>query len=87
MDYSEDVCIKSLRHLLQLTRALSYKLENIMFNRSYITILTGLLSMIIASALFYFDIRSIIAYGLFAVGFLLVGIGILLGFIKMLSEK
>jgi hypothetical protein len=42
--------------------------------------------MIIASVVFYFDVRSVIAYALFAIGFLLVGIGILLGFAKMVSE-
>lgn len=58
-----------------------------MLNKSYIVILTGLLSMIIASAIFYFDVRSAIAYTLFAIGFILVGIGILLGFVKMVSDK
>lgn len=57
-----------------------------MFNKSYITISAGLLSMIIASAIFYFDTRSSIAYILFAIGFILVGIGILLGFFKMISD-
>lgn len=56
-----------------------------MFNKSYITISVGLISMIIASAIFYFDTRSSIAYILFAAGFILVGIGILLGFFKMIS--
>ena len=58
-----------------------------MFNKSYIVILTGILSMIIASAIFYFEVRSAIAYALFAIGFILVGIGILLGFVKMVSDK
>ena len=58
-----------------------------MFNKSYIVILTGLLSMIIASAIFYFEARSAIAYTLLAIGFILVGIGILLGFAKMVSDK
>ena len=57
-----------------------------MFNKSYITILVGLMSMIIASSIFYFDTGSYIAYVLFAIGFILVGIGILLGFIKMISD-
>ena len=56
-----------------------------MFNKIYITISVGLISMIIASAIFYFDTRSSIAYILFAAGFILVGIGILLGFFKMIS--
>ena len=58
-----------------------------MFNKSYITIMTGLLSMIIASSIFYFDTRSSLAYALFAIGFILVGIGILLGFAKMVSDN
>ena len=58
-----------------------------MFNKSYITIWLGLLSMLIASAIFYFDTRSSIAYILLALGFILVGIGILLGFAKMVSDK
>ena len=58
-----------------------------MLNKSYITIMTGLLSMIIASSIFYYDSRSSLAYALFAIGFVLVGIGILLGFAKMVSGK
>ena len=58
-----------------------------MLNKSYITIMTGLLSMIIASSIFYFDSRSSLAYALFAIGFILVGIGILLGFAKMVSDN
>lgn len=57
-----------------------------MFNKSYIVILLGLLAMMIASAIFYFDVRSAIAYALFAIGFVLVGIGILLGFAKMVAD-
>lgn len=49
--------------------------------------MTGLLSMIVASAIFYYDSRSSLAYALFAIGFILVGIGILLGFAKMVSDK
>ena len=58
-----------------------------MLNKSYIIIMTGLLSMIIASAIFYFDSRSSLAYALFVIGFILVGLGILLGFAKMVSDK
>ena len=42
--------------------------------------------MMAASAIFYFEVRSTVAYALFAIGFVLVGIGILLGFAKMVSE-
>ena len=57
-----------------------------MFSKSNLIIWSGLLSMIIASAVFYFDVRSVVAYALFATGFLLVGIGILLGFVRMVSD-
>lgn len=57
-----------------------------MFNKSFMTIMTGLLSMITACVIFYFDTRSPIAYTLFVIGFFLVGIGILLGFAKMVSD-
>ena len=57
-----------------------------MLNKSYIIIMTGLLSMIIASSIFYFDSRSSLAYALFVIGFILVGIGILLGFARMVSD-
>ena len=46
----------------------------------------GLLSMTIACSIFYFDARSPVAYAIFAIGFILVGIGILLGFFKMVSD-
>ena len=61
--------------------------HNKTFNKSFITILMGLFSMLIACAIFYYDIRSYIAYSLFAIGFILVGIGILLGFFKLVTEK
>jgi len=57
-----------------------------MFSKSYATIMTGLLLIIIACSIFYFETRSPIAYTLFAIGFVLVGVGILLGFAKMVSE-
>jgi uncharacterized membrane protein len=57
-----------------------------MLSKSQIIILIGFLSMVIASAIFYFDVRSAIAYALFAIGFILVGLGILLGFAKMVSD-
>ena len=57
-----------------------------MFNKSYMTIITGLLSMMVASLMFYYDSRSYIAYALLVVGFFLIGIGILLGFAKMIKD-
>jgi hypothetical protein len=58
-----------------------------MFNKSFITVLIGFVSILIACLIFYFDTRSSIAYALFAIGFILVGIGILLGFFKMVSDN
>ena len=58
-----------------------------MFNKSFITVVLGLLSILIACSIFYFETRSIIAYALFVIGFILVGIGILLGFFKMISDS
>lgn len=58
-----------------------------MFNKCFMTVMLGLLLMMIACAIFYFDMRSYIAYALFAIGFILVGIGILLGFFKMVSDE
>ena len=56
-----------------------------MLNHSFKVIMLGLLSMMMASIVFYYDARSSIAYVSFVIGFVLVGIGILLGFIKMVS--
>ena len=61
--------------------------HNKTFNKSFITILFGLVAMIIACFMFYFDVKSFISYSLFAIGFILVGIGILLGFLKMVTEN
>ena len=58
-----------------------------MFKKSFNTYLAGFSSVMIASVMFYFGSRSFIAYGLFAIGFVLIGVGILLGFAKMVSEK
>ena len=62
-------------------------MHNKTFNKSFITISLGLVAMIIASSMFYFDAKSYISYSLFTIGFILVGIGILLGFLKMVTEK
>jgi len=58
-----------------------------MFTKSFNTFLAGFLSVMVASTMFYFGSRSYIAYAFFFVGFLLVGVSILLGFAKMISEK
>ena len=57
-----------------------------MLNKSYTVIVTGLLSMIIASVMLYFKTLSVLSYVMLGGGFLLIGIGILLGFAKMVSE-
>jgi hypothetical protein len=56
-----------------------------MFNTSYRIILFSLLSMIVAGALLFFEIAPIAAYTLLAIGFFGIGIGILLGFFKMVK--
>lgn len=58
-----------------------------MFKKSFHTFLAGFLAVMIASVMFYFKSRSYLAYGLFALGFILIGVGILMGFAKMISEK
>lgn len=55
-------------------------------NKCYLTIVMGLLSMLIAGAIFYFDTRSMLAYGLFSFGFIIVGLGILAGFAIMVAN-
>lgn len=58
-----------------------------MFKKSFHTFLVGFLFVMLSSIMFYFESRSFFAYGMFALGFVLIGIGILLGFSKMISEQ
>ena len=58
-----------------------------MFNTSYRIILSSLISMIIAGVLLYFDAATIIAYVLLVIGFFGVGIGILIGFFRMVKDQ
>jgi hypothetical protein len=58
-----------------------------MFNTSYKVILASLLSMIIAAVLLYFDTVPIMAYVLLVIGFFGIGIGILIGFFKMVKDQ
>jgi len=58
-----------------------------MFKQSFYTYHAGFALIMIASAMFYFGIRSYLAYGLFALGFILIGVGILLGLFKMMADK
>ena len=58
-----------------------------MFNTSYRVILSSLLSMIIAALLLFFNTATIMAYVLLVIGFLGIGIGILIGFFKMVKDQ
>ena len=58
-----------------------------MFNVSYWVILSSLVSMIIAAVLLFFDTVNIIAYVLLLVGFFGIGVGILIGFFKMVKDQ
>ena len=58
-----------------------------MFNTSYSVILSSLMSMIIAAVLLFFDTATIMAYVLLVVGFFGIGIGILIGFFKMVNDE
>ena len=58
-----------------------------MFNTSYRVILSSLMSMIIAGVLLFFDTVTIIAYVLLVIGFFGVGIGILIGFFRMVKDQ
>lgn len=58
-----------------------------MFTKSFFIFWTGFALMIIATAMFYLGSRSYMAYSLFGAGFVLIGISILLGFFKMISDK
>ena len=57
-----------------------------MFITSYRVILSSLMSMLIAGVLLFFETATIAAYVLLVVGFFGVGIGILIGFFKMVKE-
>ena len=57
-----------------------------MINRSNMMVYLGLLLVIVLSVMLYFGINSTIIHVLLAVGFILIGVGIVAGFIKMISE-
>jgi len=61
--------------------------NNLTLNKSFITIVMGLFAMIIACFMFFYDAKSYFSYSLFATGFILVGVGILLGFFKFITEE
>ena len=58
-----------------------------MFNTSYRVILASLLSMIIAAVLLFFDTVTVMVYVLLVIGFFGIGIGILIGFFKMVKDE
>ena len=58
-----------------------------MFNTSYSVILSSLMSMIIAGVLLFFDSVTTMAYVLLVIGFFGIGIGILIGFFKMVKDQ
>ncbi|UCB55336.1 MAG: hypothetical protein JSW45_02035 [Thiotrichales bacterium] len=58
-----------------------------MFNTSYRVILFSLLSMIVAAVLLFLDAATIVAYVLLVTGFFGIGIGILIGFFKMVKDQ
>ncbi len=58
-----------------------------MFDTSYRIILFSLASMLVAGLLLFFDIATIMAYVLLVVGFFGIGIGILIGFFKMVKDQ
>lgn len=55
-------------------------------NKSFITIMMGLFAMMIASFMFYYDVKSYVSYLLFATGFVLVGVGLLIGFLILIRD-
>ena len=58
-----------------------------MFDQIYRTIFTGLISVLIASTMLYIDMRSSVVYVVLDIGFFLIGAGVLLSFLKMVSES
>lgn len=58
-----------------------------MYTTSYRVILFSLISMIIASLMLYFDTATTMAYVLLVAGFFGVGIGILIGFFRMIRDQ
>ena len=57
-----------------------------MINKSYMMIWLGLLLIIVLSVMLYVGMNSPVLHVFLAIGFFIVGLGILLGFIKMISE-
>jgi len=58
-----------------------------MFDQIYRMIFTGLISVLISSTMLYIDMRSSVVYVVLDIGFFLIGSGVLLSFLKMVSER
>jgi hypothetical protein len=65
---------------------MSQQTNNKTHNKSFITIMMGLFAMMIASFMFYYDVKSYVSYLLFATGFVLVGVGLLFGFLMLIRD-
>ena len=65
---------------------MSQQTNNKTHNKSFITIMMGLFAMMIASFMFYYDVKSYVSYLLFATGFVLVGVGLLFGFLILIRD-
>jgi len=59
---------------------------NMVKNKSYMMIMIGLLAFIILSMMMYFGISNIFIHILLAASYVFIGVGIIFGFIKMISE-
>ena len=57
-----------------------------MKNKSFVIIVFGLLLVMAISVMIHFDMSSPILHIFLAIGFVLVGVGIILGFINMVTE-
>lgn len=57
-----------------------------MKNKSFIIIVFGLLLIMAISVMIHFDMSSPVLHILLGIGFVLVGVGIILSFINMVSE-
>ncbi len=54
---------------------------------SYRIILFALLMMVLAGVMLHFELAEYVAYALLVIGFFGIGIGILLGFYRMIREQ
>ena len=57
-----------------------------LMNNSSLIIMISLLSIVLLSVMLYFDAKSPVLHVLLAISFLAIGVGILFGFVKMVSD-